>query len=69
MAQKDEHHSAPSCQICGMQMTLVLVEPRVASFTELHTFRCFACGDVRAIEQEKSHAVQAAAWPRPSLFD
>jgi uncharacterized Zn finger protein len=68
MAQKDEDHSAASCQICGMQMTLVVVEPRVASFAELHTFRCFACGEVRAIEQEKTHAVQAAAWPRSGFF-
>lgn len=51
-----------------MPMTLVQIDPRVASFAELHTFRCFACGDVRAIEQDKSPYVQAAVWPRPSLF-
>ena len=49
-------------------MTLVLIEPGVASFTELRTFRCFACGDVRAIEQKKTEAVRAAAWPRVGLF-
>jgi hypothetical protein len=51
-----------------MAMTLVLIEPRVASFAELHTFRCFACGDVRAVEQKTTHMVQAAAWPRPGMF-
>ncbi len=49
-------------------MTLVLVEPRVASFTELHTFRCFACGDVRAVEQEKAQYIRPAVWPRPRLL-
>jgi len=68
MVQKDDGHSAPPCQICGIPMTLVLIEPKVTSFTELHTFRCFACGDVRAIEQKKTQAVRAAAWPRPGLF-
>jgi hypothetical protein len=51
-----------------MPMTLVRIAPKVAQFTELHTFRCFACGDVRAIEQGKTQMIQAAAWPRPSLF-
>jgi hypothetical protein len=50
-------------------MALVQIDPRVASFAELRTFRCFACGDVRAIEQGKSPYVQAAVWPRPTLFD
>jgi hypothetical protein len=50
-------------------MALVQIDPRVASFAELHTFRCFACGDVRAIEKNKSPYVRAAVWPRPSLFD
>jgi hypothetical protein len=36
-------------------MTLVFVEPRVASFSELHLFRCFACGDMRSIEQKTNH--------------
>jgi hypothetical protein len=53
MARKDDNHPASPCPICGMVMTLVRIEPRVASFTELHTFRCFACGDVRAIEQDE----------------
>jgi hypothetical protein len=35
---------------------------------EIHSFRCFACGDVQAIEQNKIQAVRAAAWPRPRLF-
>ena len=37
-----------------MAMVLVRVDPRVAAFTELRTYRCFACGDVRAIEQQKT---------------
>jgi len=53
-----------------MPMTIVQIDPQVASFSELHTFRCSACGDVRAVEQDKSPHIQAAAvWPRPSLFD
>lgn len=32
-------------------MALVQIDPRIASFEELHTFRCFGCGDVRAVEQ------------------
>src|SRR5450631_1624756 len=41
-------------RMCGiMPMTLVQIDPRVASFAELHIFTCFACGDVRAIEREK----------------
>jgi len=34
-------------------MVLVRIDPRVAAFTELLTYRCFACGDVRAIEQQR----------------
>ena len=61
MVQKDEGHSVPLCQNCGMAMRLVQIDPRVAAFAELRTFRC----DVRAIEQERTQAVQPAAWPRP----
>ena len=32
-------------------MTLAQIAPKVASFPELHTFRCHACGDVRTVEQ------------------
>jgi len=45
-------------------MTLVRIEPRVASFTELQTFRCFACDDLPAAELEKTRAVRAVVWPR-----
>ena len=38
----------------------VQIDPRVASFAELRTFRCFACGDVRAVEQSKTDYVSAA---------
>jgi hypothetical protein len=33
-------------------MTLAHIVPKVASFAELHTFRCHACGDVRTVEQK-----------------
>jgi transposase-like protein len=60
--------SAPPCPICGISMVLVFIEPKVASFTELQIFRCFACGDMRSIEQKKSPYDQAARL-RPSFFD
>ena len=41
-------------------MTLVLIEPKVASFTELYTFRCFGCGDVRAVTWQDVTAEAAA---------
>jgi hypothetical protein len=31
---------------------LVRIEPNVAAFPELRTFRCLACGDVHTIEKE-----------------
>jgi hypothetical protein len=68
MSQKYEDRPASSCPLCGMAMVLVRIDPRITSFTELLTFRCSACGDVRAIEHEKTHYVRAAAWPRPGLF-
>jgi len=43
-----------------MAMVLVRVDPRVASFSELRTYRCFACGDVRAVEQSKTDYVSPA---------
>ena len=46
-------------------MTLVFVEPKVASFSELHLLRCFACGDMRSIEQRVSDGDEK----RPSFFD
>jgi hypothetical protein len=60
--------SAPPCPICGIPAVLVFIEPRVTSFTELQIFRCFACGDMRSIEQKMSPNNQAAR-PRPSFFD
>jgi hypothetical protein len=68
MARNDHDYSAPLCPICGTPMTLVLIKPRVASFSELHTFHCFACGDVRAVEQDKTHYIRAAVWPRARFF-
>jgi len=43
-------------------MALVRIDPKVLSFAELHTFRCFGCGDVRAVEQKKRQQ-GPAAWP------
>jgi uncharacterized Zn finger protein len=60
MGRKLEDHPAAICPICGMAMVLVRVDPRVASFSELRTYRCFACGDVRAVEQSKADYVSAA---------
>jgi len=45
-------------------MTLVRIDPRVASFTELHTFRCFACDDLPATDFEKTRAVRTVARAR-----
>jgi hypothetical protein len=42
----------PPCLTCGKLMTLAHIVPKVASFAELHTFRCHACGDVRTVEQK-----------------
>ena len=51
-------------------MGLVFIEPKVASFAELQIFRCFACGDVRSIEQKINPYNQAnATEARPSFFD
>jgi hypothetical protein len=60
--------SDPSCPICKISMVLVFIEPRGASFTELNIFRCFACGNMRSIEQKTSPNNQAAGL-RPSFFD
>jgi len=49
-------------------MGLVFIEPRVASFAELQIFRCFACGDVRSIEQ-KTDSCNQTTGVRPSFFD
>jgi uncharacterized Zn finger protein len=59
MGRKLDDRPAPICPICGMAMVLVRVDPRVASFSELRTYRCFACGDVRAVEQSKTDYVSA----------
>ena len=42
---------SPPCLTCGKLMTLAHIVPKVASFPELHTFRCHACGDVRTVER------------------
>ena len=49
-------------------MELAYIEPKVASLAELHIFRCFACGDVRSIEQ-KTDPCNQTTGVRPSFFD
>jgi hypothetical protein len=34
-------------------MTLVRIKPKVVAFSEVNTFRCFACGDVCIVESKK----------------
>ena len=60
MGCKPDDDPTPPCPICGMVMVLVRIDPRVASFYELHTYQCFACGDVRAVEQQRIDYVPAA---------
>jgi hypothetical protein len=43
-----------SCRDCEMPMTLVRIKPKVVSFSELDTYRCFACGDVCIVELKKA---------------
>ena len=43
-----------SCLVCEMPMTLVRIKPKVLSFSEVNTFRCFACGDVCRMELKKA---------------
>jgi transposase-like protein len=61
MGRKADDQPAPLCPICSMAMVLVRVDPRVASFSELLTYRCFACGDVRAVERQMTDYAPAAA--------
>jgi len=68
MLEGTPHQSALLCPSCRMSMKLVFIEPRVASSSELHIFRCIGCGDVRAIEQKTTSHNQAAKT-RPSFFD
>jgi len=51
-----------------MAMTLVRIDPRVTSFTEMHTFRCFACDDLPATTLEKTEQVRAVSRPRAGSF-
>jgi hypothetical protein len=61
MGRKADDQPVPLCPLCGMAMVLVRVDPRVAAFSELLTYRCFACGDVRAIERQMTDYASAAA--------
>jgi hypothetical protein len=72
MIRKNDDYSALSCSICEVPMTIVFIEPRVASFNELQIFRCFACGDVRAIERKEANHVRALTTKPhtlPTLWD
>jgi hypothetical protein len=51
-----------------MAMTLVQIDPRVTSFTEMHTFRCFACDDLPPTTLEKTCEVRTVARPRAGFF-
>jgi hypothetical protein len=69
MIRRDADSSqVPTCPICGMAMTLVRIDPRVTSFTELHTFRCFACDDLPATKLEKAEQIRAISRPRAGSF-
>jgi hypothetical protein len=48
-------------------MVLVRIDPRVASFSELRTFRCFACDDVRMTERPTILRTRVDALARPLL--
>ena len=67
MAHAIRNQCEPNCPVCGIPMVLVRVEPRVASFSELRTFRCFACDDGRVAEQKTLLFRHIAAGNRPRL--
>jgi len=67
MAHTILSHSEPTCPICGMSMVLVRIDPRVASFSELRTFRCFACDDVRTMERPTILRTRVSAIAPPVL--
>jgi len=48
-------------------MVLVRIDPRVASFSELRTFRCFACDDVRTTERPTFLHTRVSAIAPPLL--
>jgi hypothetical protein len=69
MIRKDHDASqTPSCPTCGMAMTLVRINPRVTSFTEVHTFRCFACDDLPPMTLEKTQQARTVFRPRTGSF-
>ncbi len=47
-------------------MVLVRVEPRVISFSELRTFRCFACDEIRTTEQRTFRFARVGPVARPA---
>ena len=49
-------------------MTLVRIDPRVTSFTEMHTFRCFACDDLPSMTLEKTQQAGTVSRPRTGSF-
>jgi transposase-like protein len=57
----------PTCPICATPMVLVRIDPRVASFSEVRTFRCFACDDVRTTDRPTIFRTRVDARARPLL--
>lgn len=43
-----------SCLVCEIPMTLVRIKPKVVSFSEVDTFRCFTCGHISIVESKKA---------------
>ena len=64
MGQMIRECAEPNCPVCGMPMVLVHVDPRVASFSELRTFRCFACDDIRTTAQKTLRFARVGAVAR-----
>ena len=54
MPHKITDHSEPICPTCATVMVLVRIVPRVASLSELRTYRCFACDDLRGTGPQKT---------------
>lgn len=69
MPHKIDDHAEPICPTCATAMVLVRIVPRVASFTELRIYRCFACDDLRGAGPQKTvltrvNAVTRCRYPR-----
>jgi hypothetical protein len=67
MAQKIHDPCEPVCPTCETAMVLVRIVPRVVSFSELRTYRCFACDDVRGTGHQRTLLARVSTIPRPAL--